>query len=379
VAAEKTIPGYMQRVSDHRPVLVRLSLETSGVARPTGFESVGRSTSSAIEELRNRLGRVSAGAAAGEGEGLEARRRRRPDQPPQGGGEARPSDLGSRTGYSADFLGGSHAVPLPGLGAALAAKAIEVNRRAGGIERFVLPYTHYSVVMNGERKMPFFSAVNIDGTQLRRIPRGDKWFLDPRVPAEFQTGDEVYKDNDLDRGHMTRRLDPVWGAPDVASHADAETFCFTNACPQHKDLNQKEWQQLEDYILSNAGAHDLRVCVFTGPVLRPTDRPYRGILLPEEFWKVAVIVREDTRALSATGYLLSQRDMMTGFEFVFGQFKTYQVTLRKIAELTGLDFERLPEFDPKARVRQRPRLEGGFEAVAEPEATEIKGSGDLVF
>ena len=268
---------------------------------------------------------------------------------------------------------------MPGLGAALAAKAVEVNRRAGGIERFVLPYTHYSVVMNGERKMPFFSAVNIDGTQLRRIPRGDKWFLDPRVPAEVQTGDEVYKDNDLDRGHMTRRLDPVWGPPDVASQADAETFCFTNACPQHKDLNQKEWQQLEDYILSNAGAHDLRVCVFTGPVLRPTDRPYRGILLPEEFWKVAVIVREDTGALSATGYILSQRDMITGFEFVFGQFKTYQVTLRKIAELTGLDFGRLPEFDPKARVRQRPRPEGGFEAAAEPEATEIRGPADLVF
>jgi DNA/RNA endonuclease G (NUC1) len=379
VAAEKTIPGYMQRISDHRPVLVRLSLETSGVARPTGFESVGRSTSTAIEELRNRLGRVSAGTAAGEGEGLEARHRRKPDQPPQGAGVGQPSDLSSRTGYAADFLGGSHPVPLPGLSAALAAKAVEVNRRAGGIERLVLPYTHYSVVMNGERKMPFFSAVNIDGTQLRRIPRGDKWFLDPRVPAEVQTGDEVYKDNDLDRGHMTRRLDPVWGAPDIASQADAETCCFTNACPQHKDLNQKEWQQLEDYILSNAGAYDLRVCVFTGPVLRPTDQPYRGILLPKEFWKVAVIVREDSGALSATGYLLSQRDMITGFEFVFGQFKTYQVTIRKIAELTGLDFGQLPEFDPKARVRQRPRPDGGFESVAEPEVTEIKRPGDLVF
>ena len=64
--------------------------------------------------------------------------------------------------------------------------------------------------------MAFYSAVNIDGTQLRRVPRGDSWFLDPRIPAEVQTGDEVYKNNDLDRGHMTRRLDPVWGSPAVA-------------------------------------------------------------------------------------------------------------------------------------------------------------------
>ena len=375
MAAEKTLPDYIKRVSDHRPVLVRLSLDAGGRRQPRGPGSDRRGDEAALDELRRRLAGSSFGARPDESDGLEARRRRRPEDV-EG---PRPSDLSSRTGYAADFLGATHQVPLPGLGTALAAKAVEVNRRDGGTGRFVLPYTHFSVVMNGERRMPFYSAVNIDGTQLRRIPRGDNWFLDPRIPAEVQTGDAVYKNNDLDRGHMTRRLDPVWGSPAVASSADADTFCFTNACPQHKDLNQKEWLQLEDFVLNNAGAHDLRVCVFTGPVLRPTDRPYRGILLPEEFWKVAVIVREDTGALSATGYLLSQRDMITGFEFVFGAFKTYQVTIRTIADLTGLDFGRLPDFDPKARVGQRPRPEGGFEAAAEPEATEIRGPADLVF
>ena len=332
-----------------------------------------------MDELKKRLAGSSLSSEREPVDGFEAGRRRGSERPPQEGGGSRPSDLGSRTGYAADFLGPNHSVPLPGLGTVLAVKAVEVNRRAGGIDRFVLPYTHYSVVMNGERRMPFFSAVNIDGTQLRRIPRGDNWFLDPRIPTDFQTGDEVYKNNDLDKGHMTRRLDPVWGSSDVASRADADTFCFTNACPQHKDLNQKEWQQLEDYVLSNTGAHELRVCVFTGPIMRPGDRPYRGILLPEEFWKVVVIVRDDTRELSATGYVLSQRDMITGFEFVFGTFKTYQVVIRKIAEVTGLDFGRLPDFDPKARVRQRPRAGGGFEAAPEPEATEIRGPADLVF
>jgi endonuclease G len=77
---------------------------------------------------------------------------------------------------------------------------------------------------------------------------------------------------------------------------------------------------------------------------------------------VVVIVREDTGQLSATGYVLSQADMITGFEFVFGEFRTYQVPVRRIAEMTGLDFGRLAGFDPMARPRGGP--EGGFESAA---------------
>jgi endonuclease G len=37
---------------------------------------------------------------------------------------------------------------------------------------------------------------------------------------------------------MPRRLDPVWGTPAEADRVDADTFCYANAHPQHKDLNQ---------------------------------------------------------------------------------------------------------------------------------------------
>lgn len=368
VAADKTFPDYLAAISDHRPVLIRLSLAAATAGG--GLESTNGSDTAALDELRQRL---TAGGLELQN-GLEARRRRpRPGGGGSGtGGGSHQPDLGTRTGYDVDFLGnGARRVALPGLPASLSGSAVVVNRTAAGLDRFVLPYTHFSVVMNGERRMPFYSAVNIDGTQLRRIARGDNWFLDPRIPAEVQTSDSVYKNNDLDRGHMTRRLDPVWGNPEVASQADADTFCFTNACPQHKDLNQREWLQLEDYVLSNAGAHNLRVSAITGPVLRTSDRPYRGILLPEEFWKVVVFVK-DNGELSATGYLLSQKDMISGFEFVFGQFKTYQVKVSRIAELTGLDFARLPDFDPKQRVRPD-GLEAALAAV-----TQIRGPQDLI-
>jgi endonuclease G len=63
---------------------------------------------------------------------------------------------------------------------------------------------------------------------------------------------------------------------------------------------------------------------------------------------VVVIVKASTGELSATGYVLSKRDMIAGFTGS-GAYLTYQVPVRLIGELTGLNFGRLPEFYPKER------------------------------
>jgi len=377
VAAEKTFPDYVDEVSDHRPVLFRMSLNGTGAGEAGGFE-VARDgkASPALTELKKLLGSVHVTPPQAEPrtkeevgleEGFERVR------------ALRPEDYRNRQGYLEDFLGdGGRRVPLPGLTAALAQKAVVVDDQVEGLERFELAYTHFSVVMNGARRMPFYSAVNIDGSDLRRIPRGgERWKFDPRISDEFQSGNPVYRNSDLDRGHMTRRLDPVWGMRRVAVLADDDTFHFTNACPQHKDLNQREWQQLEDYVLDNAGAEEFKVCVFTGPVFGRSDKEFRDIRLPAEFWKIVVMVRSDTRRLSATGYILSQRDMITGLEAVYGEFKTYQVPLKRIEKLTGLDFGKLPSFDPFPGPQAG---EGGFEGVSVPgsEAKLIGGPQDLV-
>ena len=59
--------------------------------------------------------------------------------------------------------------------------------------------------------------------------------------------------------------------------------------------------------------------------------------------------------LSATAYLLSQRELISGLRtrepFSYGAYRTYQVPLRKIEELTELSFGRLADADPLARER----------------------------
>jgi endonuclease G len=261
------------------------------------------------------------------------------------------TDYSDRKGYDPDFLGSNgQRVPLPELTDDMK-RDCAINRRAArGLDEYVLPYHHFSLVMNKVRKMAFYTAVNIDGTSVNRLGRDDKWIADPRIGKDEQTDNSLYANNDLDRGHLVRRLDPVWGS--VAQAANVDTFHFTNCSPQHRDFNQSDvtWQGLENYILDNAIAEKFRVSVFTGPVFRNDDWEYRGVKLPREFWKVLVMVNQGK--LSATGYLLSQEKLIRDLrDEAFSDDKrvrTYQVPIQAIEDLTGLSFG-LSEFDPMER------------------------------
>ncbi len=263
-------------------------------------------------------------------------------------------DYAARPGYDAEFLGtGSNLVPLPTLPDELVALTA-VNNLAQEEPRYLLPYHHFSIVQNKERRLAFYTAVNIDGASSMRLKRErDRWFLDPRLAADEQTGEDAYRDNPLDRGHLVRRLDPAWGSTrEAAKTSNDDTFHFTNCTPQHEDFNQNQstWAGLEDYILENADNRDFRVSVFTGPIFAEDDEEFAGVQLPRQFWKVVVMVKE-TGELSATAYLLSQEELIAGLEvalesFSYGAYKTYQVPVRRIEELTGMSFGSLADADP---------------------------------
>ncbi|GAA3442852.1 DNA/RNA non-specific endonuclease [Planomonospora venezuelensis] len=258
------------------------------------------------------------------------------------------SDYAGRGGYDPGFL--AHPLPLPVPSPELAAVASTELR-----------YHHFSIVMHRRRRLALFTACNIDGKLARRPRReSDRWIFDPRLPVGEQTGEAVYRDNDLDRGHLVRRLDPAWGTSDVqARAANDDTFHFTNSTPQHHAFNagQTLWLGLEDYVLNNADTHDLAVSVFTGPVLAEDDDAYRGVLLPRQFWKIVAMVKE-SGALSVTGYLLSQAalidELPTEEAFSYGAYRTFQVPVRSIAALTGLGLDPHAAADPLERMERAP-------------------------
>jgi endonuclease G, mitochondrial len=257
-------------------------------------------------------------------------------------------DIQGRDGYDPSFLGEEKfAVPLPVLGPGLDELTVVVDEAADGTEKYMLPYTHFSLAMHNERRMALFTVSNIDGEQSRKLKRKkDVWAFDPRVDRELQIGNDLYTNNDLDRGHLVRRMDPTWGTPAEAKKAELDTFFFTNCTPQHSGFNQKLWLRLEEYLLDNADTRNFKASVFTGPVFSENDRPYRDVLLPLAFWKVVVMVHDERDELTATAYIVSQKSLLSDLEFVFGQFKTYQVSIAEVEQRTNLDFGHLKDFDP---------------------------------
>lgn len=278
----------------------------------------------------------------------------------RGDGFSPAASFAGRDGYNRRFLSRA-AIDPPKPGETWKDDLVSVIDADGVGQVEELKYRHFSVWMSRSRKLPLVSAVNIDGARSKRLGRIDTWYIDGRLDAELQVDNDGYKGNPLDRGHMVRREDPVWGDLETAGEANRDTFHYTNAAPQHEALNQRDWLRLEEYVLGNARTYGLKVSVFTGPVFADKDPLYRDMVrIPMAFWKIVAIINGQTRKPSVTGYLLSQGDLIRDMvgEFVYGPFRTYQTEVSTIGELARLDVDHLSAHDPLAAARRAEGLEG---------------------
>ncbi|EHN13038.1 DNA/RNA non-specific endonuclease [Patulibacter medicamentivorans] len=244
-------------------------------------------------------------------------------------------------GYDPAFLPG-HAVPLPKPTATV--KRDYAPTTSGSVVR---DYTHFSLAMSKKRRFCRWVAWNIDGARMQQLSRKDqKFVLDPQYDAKHQVGDELYAGNRLDRGHIARRADLLWG--DRAAQANSDSFFFTNITPQLDDFNQSSkqglWGELENAIFEDVDVDDLRVNVIGGPIFKPDDLPYRDVLVPRSFWKLIAYVEDGT--LKAKAFQLTQDDLEAKLESLgLEPFNLYQVTVADLARLTGLDFGPLRQAD----------------------------------
>jgi endonuclease G len=251
------------------------------------------------------------------------------------------STFPGRNGYDKNFLGTR--LELPQVHPSM---QDQVATLIGKPDETELTYTNFSIVMNKERRQPLMTAVNIDGANIVSVPRKGKWTIDSRIPREHQLGNEAYKHNPIDRGHMVRRRDPVWGPnPNQASN---DTFAFTNAGLQHGSLNQKTWLDLENFILEQSQEKDMKLTVMTGPVFSPDDPSFNNngrmsepTQIPQEFWKV-VVWNDSEEGLKGAAFIQSQKDYvgqgMFKTDFDPGEMSVYQMPLSDLEKVTKLDF-----------------------------------------
>ena len=168
---------------------------------------------------------------------------------------------GINSGYKYNFLGKDHRLKLPVLNSKQKQDLVKYENN-----KHVLDYIHYSVVMSKKRRFAYFTAVNIDGSSWCDNPRKGSWTKDKRLAGREQYGRELYDapKSNFDQGHLVRREDPEWGDPVTAVDAGINTFKYPNCVPQHKDLNQEIWSELENNILhKGAVSGQQKISVFT--------------------------------------------------------------------------------------------------------------------
>ncbi|SED24633.1 endonuclease G [Nocardioides exalbidus] len=226
-------------------------------------------------------------------------------------------------------------------------------------EGALLDYAHFTLQMHPERRLAAWVAWNIDGLRLfpsDSISRsGEDFRLDPRIPADVQTGEAAYADNDLDRGHVARRSDLLWGTLEEARAANHDSFFFTNITPQHQDFNQSGrggvWGLLENAVLAQEGLEDRRLTLFAGPVLADDDPLYRDVVrLPREHWKV--VVYRMAGQVRAKCFVLSQDlDGIESIDFL-DDFDTWLVPLDLLEGKTGLTFPSLQSLAAPDELRE---------------------------
>jgi endonuclease G len=250
-------------------------------------------------------------------------------------------------GYDPRFLPG-HEVALP-----VASQDVEADyaplASGDGVVRHA---THFSLAMSASRRFCRWVAWNVDGNGLQQLSRsGIEFQRDPQFRPEHQVDDALYANNRLDRGHIARRSDLLWGTREEAERANRESFLFTNIAPQLDDFNQSRqhglWGQLEDAIYEAVSVDDLRLSVLGGPIFKRNDLAYRDVLVPRSYWKL--IGYAEAGALRAKAYVLTQDDLEGKLESLgLEPFNLYQVNVRELGALTGLDYGPLAAADTMA-------------------------------
>jgi DNA/RNA endonuclease G (NUC1) len=148
---------------------------------------------------------------------------------------------------------------------------------------------------NPGKGTPNWVAYEIDASHFGPEDRCDCFTYDPELPpaAKYTTADYTgagtFHGYGIDRGHLARSFDRTAGSLD-----NAHTYYFSNIIPQAADNNQGPWAQLESYLgnLAQSGAKE--VYVIAGPQgNKGTVKNEGRIVIPENTWKVAVIMPKD--------------------------------------------------------------------------------------
>ena len=205
-------------------------------------------------------------------------------------------------------------------------RKMEVPAPMGGADEKLLTREGYRVSYNARRRIPNWVAWHLTAAHTKgNFRRDDMVFTeDTEVPVPRAT-DGDYVSSRYDRGHLCPSGDCKW-----SKVAQAQSFLFTNVCPQNHSLNKGDWNDLE--IQCRRWARDLGdIYVVAGPVFYGAEHKTIGrnrVAVPDAFFKVLLA---DGRKTKAIGFVYPNRG---GHK----DMTEYVMSVDDVERLTGLDF-----------------------------------------
>ncbi len=187
----------------------------------------------------------------------------------------------------------------------------------------------YSVGYDDTLPAPRWSSYRVFPYKDVYHERPSSFRSDPRTMARVTTSEYVH--SGYDRGHL---------APNYAisvchgAEAQRETFLLSNIIPQLHALNAGLWKDLEQRIMKRYVARYGTVWVQVGPVFASApEKKFGRIPVPASFWMVVSEYDEAFGGIRAIAYLVPHEEKWRDTELT-----RYVVSIRRVEELTGLDF-----------------------------------------
>ena len=182
---------------------------------------------------------------------------------------------------------------------------------------------------NTETLIPNWVAYELtaEETEGDRRRDGIEFRMDPDLKGCTQAMREDYAGSGWTKGHLMPAADAAF-----SSSTMAETFYFTNICPQDETLNAGDWQYLEKKVRQWANRYG-SIWVATGPIVgenRYGTIGDRDVVVPDAFFK-ALLIRKKNGSYSAIAFVMDNDDDRY-------YLKDCYLSVNDLESLTGFDF-----------------------------------------
>ncbi len=162
----------------------------------------------------------------------------------------------------------------------------EIPAPLRGVSEQIIRHEGYTVSYNSTWKIPNWVAYELTASEaIGKSKRKDNFVADPTIGNTNNLKSSYYKSG-YDRGHMAPAADMAW-----SDEVMAQSFYYTNMCPQHPTLNRGLWSNLEEQVRLWAIA-DSAIYVVTGVVVDNKQElntiGNEGVVVPNYLYKAVV-------------------------------------------------------------------------------------------